>query len=71
MHRAGINARYLGVLRRHVIDPDVKNLLMIDMCARVIKHSLRYEIRECMRKVRVVVAYLNLVFSVSDNSDEF
>lgn len=60
IHRLGINARHMGVIRKHVVDSDTKNLLMIDMCARVIKTKLRMMLRNKMREVKAPVEEVHL-----------
>ena len=55
IHRLGINVRHQGVIRKHVMDSDTKNLLMIDMCARVIKNKVRLMLRNKMREVKAPV----------------
>jgi len=80
IHRSGINMRYLGLIRKDVTDPDLKALLLVEMCARVCKQELKHKLREKMRRLRVpleepyrrlIIAYLNLILGNSDHSDEF
>lgn len=61
IHRLGINVRHQGVIRRHVVDSDTKNLLMIDMCARVIKNKLRLMLRNKMREVKAPVEEVHFI----------
>lgn len=72
IHRAGINVRHMGRLRSHVVDaPQVRRLLLSDMCARCIKVLVRAVMREQMKEYHlpavepytaVVVYVYNLVF---------
>lgn len=41
MHSRGANLRYLGLLRTHVRDPEVRNTILVEMVARVVKTELR------------------------------
>lgn len=45
VHRAGINMRYLGLIRKDVTDPDLRALLLVEMCARVCKQELKHKLR--------------------------
>ena len=78
LHRRGINIRYLGLLRKHTANSDVKTFILIEIFARVIKNLLRLLLREKMKSLRLpleepyrrlVIDYLNLVFGESDRSD--
>ncbi|ELR22968.1 C2 domain containing protein [Acanthamoeba castellanii str. Neff] len=48
MHRGGINCRYLGVIRQHVTNTNLRKSMLIEMVSRVLKN----ELREHMRNVR-------------------
>jgi hypothetical protein len=37
MHASGINVRHLGAVRRHVTDPRLRRLMLVEMVARAIK----------------------------------
>jgi tetratricopeptide (TPR) repeat protein len=84
MHRRGINMRFLGVVRHHIIEKaanwDCQLLLLVEMAARVIKNNLRKRLREKMKSLklpvdepyrRLVIDYLNLVFGESDASQAY
>ncbi len=49
LHRRGINIRYLGLLRKHTNNSDVRTFLLIEIFARVIKNLLRLLLREKMK----------------------
>lgn len=79
LHEAGINLRYLGIVRRHVSSPSVKQLILVEMIARVIKHEIRYRMRKQMKEFKLplehacremLTAYMNLVFGTSEESTE-
>eukprot|EP01113_Clastostelium_recurvatum_P028334 TRINITY_DN3429_c0_g1_i2.p1 TRINITY_DN3429_c0_g1~~TRINITY_DN3429_c0_g1_i2.p1 ORF type:complete len:2680 (+),score=686.41 TRINITY_DN3429_c0_g1_i2:120-8159(+) len=70
LHRWGINARYLGLVRSRVTATPLRNALLLEMVARVIKNLLRQELRRKMRELRtleeesfikVVLSFLNVV----------
>ncbi|KAL6059841.1 Clu domain-containing protein [Balamuthia mandrillaris] len=80
LHSKGINIRYLGMLRRYMTDIDCKTLLLVEMCARIVKTNLRLRLRERMRELklpleepyhRLVIDYLNLIIGHSDHSEEY
>ena len=80
LHRRGINIRYLGLLRKHTHNSDVRTFLLIEIFARVAKNLLRYLLREKMKSLRLpleepyrklIIDYLNLLFGDSDRSDVY
>ena len=82
IHRAGINVRHLGKLRRAVDRKAVKmrQILLSEMCARVIKVLIRAAMRERMKEYQlpsvepffaVLVDVLNLCFVRSFESAIF
>lgn len=72
LHREGINIRYLGLLRSSVKDTKIKQILLSEMVARVIKNISRDKLRKKMSKLKasslsedpykqVIVNFLNLI----------
>ena len=68
-HRAGINVRYLGLIRHFVADY-LKPTILNEMCSRAIKNRLRAILRETSRKCKrpredkfrqASISFLNLV----------
>jgi len=66
--------RYLGEVRQHLREDNLKMLVLIDMCQRVIKNELRYRLRRKAKKLKIlvdepfreeVVDYLNLIFAIT------
>eukprot|EP01117_Protostelium_nocturnum_P010911 TRINITY_DN3939_c0_g1_i1.p1 TRINITY_DN3939_c0_g1~~TRINITY_DN3939_c0_g1_i1.p1 ORF type:complete len:1699 (-),score=618.56 TRINITY_DN3939_c0_g1_i1:206-5302(-) len=49
LHRAGINIRYIGIVRSHTKNPFVRRFLLMEMIARSIKNLLRAELRRISR----------------------
>jgi hypothetical protein len=54
LHRAGINVRYLGLVRYHATSPSIVKLLELEMAARVIKNGIRKRLRETMLRVQTI-----------------
>eukprot|EP00698_Gefionella_okellyi_P001657 TRINITY_DN11555_c0_g1_i1.p1 TRINITY_DN11555_c0_g1~~TRINITY_DN11555_c0_g1_i1.p1 ORF type:complete len:1213 (-),score=274.33 TRINITY_DN11555_c0_g1_i1:32-3238(-) len=48
MHQFGINLHFLGQVRSHVVVRKMRNLLLVEMLARVFAHLLRAEQRACL-----------------------
>eukprot|EP01132_Coremiostelium_polycephalum_P009238 gene9238-11318_t len=80
LHRSGVNVRYLGYLRLGCNSLDMKSLIFIEMCARVVKQQLRQKLRFKMKQAkipleapyrRLIIAYLNRILGISDKSDLF
>jgi Translation initiation factor eIF3 subunit 135/Tetratricopeptide repeat len=80
LHSEGVNLRYLGAVRRHVSEEDLRSRLLIEMLARTIKHTLRKKMRQLMRRLRcplaspfrsMVIRYMNLVFGTSAESAQY
>ncbi|GAM24318.1 hypothetical protein SAMD00019534_074930 [Acytostelium subglobosum LB1] len=80
VHKHGVNVRYLGHVRKLCETPDMKSLIFVEMCARVVKQQLRQKLRFKMKQARIpleapyrrlIVAYLNRVLGTSDKSDDF
>jgi len=80
LHRSGVNVRYLGYIRQSCQSLDMKSLIFIEMCARVVKQQLRQKLRFKMKQAkipleapyrRLIVAYLNRLLGISDKSDLF
>merc|ERR1712137_1168416 len=69
IHRAGINVRYLGLIRTHVPDY-LKPTILHEMCSRAIKNRLRSTLRNISKKIvhpqedtfrQGAIEFLNLV----------
>ena len=78
LHENGINLRYMGLVRHHVKNAEIKGKILVEMVARVIKHKIRELMREQMKKWKLplehncrqtVIDYLNLIFGSSTESD--
>ncbi len=41
VHKTGINFRYLGLVRKHCVDPYIRDLILGEMISRVVKNDLR------------------------------
>jgi hypothetical protein len=52
MHQKGINARYLGHMRRHSTQAVLRQVLLEEMLARVMKHDLCRVLRQQMTDLR-------------------
>jgi hypothetical protein len=53
VHRKGVNMRYIGLVRRHMSDLDSRTLLLVEMCARVVKNKICKLLRRRVRQLRV------------------
>ena len=70
LHQAGINIRHLGLLRSAVKTPSIRDFLLVEMLARVLKGDMRKRWRERMAVVkhlsdgdrRCSLDFVNLVF---------
>jgi len=80
VHRGGVNLRYLGLVRSHVRDVALRDRMMVEMVARVIKEQLRVKMREALADTvlpledprrQAVVKHMNLVFGDSAVSRQF
>jgi hypothetical protein len=79
-HSSGVNIRFLGELRHHSKCPFVKYILLLEMLARLLKTTMRFQLRETMKKLKVpleqpylelLVELLNLVFGSSPKSQRY
>jgi len=73
MHVYGINCRYLGLVRKHVNNPHLKKVLLIEVLARHLKNIINRYMRKEMKKSKlaldqpykeVIVANINRYFNV-------
>lgn len=80
MHREGVNLRHMGLIRCKVKSYRVRQCLLTEMLARVIKDLLRGQMRSKMREVRVlseepfkevVIRVFNLILGKHKNSASF
>lgn len=53
MHQAGINIRFMGRVRSHLLRPDLRRILLLDMVARLLKTHLNAALRKKMEEVRL------------------
>jgi tetratricopeptide (TPR) repeat protein len=77
LHSRGANLRYLGLLRSHVRDPELRDLILVEMVARVVKTELREKMRAVLQQSvlpledprrQAVISHLNVVFGNSDQA---
>lgn len=54
MQREGINVRYLGLVRKHVQRSEIKQFVLVEMVARVVKNMLRQKLRNKMKVLRTL-----------------
>jgi tetratricopeptide (TPR) repeat protein len=82
MHRSGINARYLGMVFRHVPESEreCRMLVLIEALARQCKNNLRHRLRRTMEQKKVpleqpyraaTLRLLNLIFGQSADATEY
>jgi hypothetical protein len=80
VHADGINVRHIGLLRSHVDDTDTRAVLLVEMCARLVKNDIKFRLRERMKQTQVpleqpyrrdVVEYLNTVLASNEASRDF
>jgi hypothetical protein len=80
VHADGINVRHIGLLRSHVDDTDTRAILLVEMCARLVKNDIKFRLRERMKQTQVpleqpyrrdVVEYLNTVLASNEASRDF
>ncbi len=76
MHRAGVNFRYLGLLRTQIKSNELRSFLLTEIVARVVKNFVRREMRklkssEELDYIRALVDTLNDIFGSSSGSAEF
>ena len=80
LHQAGINIRLLGVLRSHVTTPALREVLLVEMLARVLKGDMRRRWREKMASYKYIsegvyrrcsIDFVNLVFCRSAHSTRY
>lgn len=80
IHCVGINCRHAGLLRKHLTDPEFKQIVLAEIVARAIKNNLRFKLREKMKQLRLpleepyrrlVIDFLNLVFGNNKDSDVY
>lgn len=80
VHAQGINVRHIGLLRSHVDDTDTRAVLLVEMCARLVKNDIKFRLRERMKQTQVpleqpyrrdVVEYLNTVLASNEQSRDF
>lgn len=69
MHRAGVNVRFLGRIRKIVTDEALKGVLLHEMITRILKNILREKLRILMRKRGALAQepYKNLVRQFMNN----
>lgn len=82
LHSSGINCRMMGLVRS-VLNPNQTNaryLLLVEMCARVIKNDIRFRLRQTSKLFKIPLEepyrkkqtdYLNLVFGNGPDSVKY
>ena len=80
LHQAGINIRLLGVLRSHVTTPALRDVLLVEMLARVLKSDMRQRWRDKMATYKYIsdgvyrrcsIDFVNLIFCRSEHSTRY
>ena len=80
LHQAGINIRHLGLLRRAVTTASIRDFLLVEMLARVLKGDMRRRWRAKMATVKHIsdsayrrcsIDFVNLVFFRSPASSQY
>ena len=80
LHQAGINIRLLGVLRSHVTTLALRDVLLVEMLARVLKSDMRRRWREKMATYKYIsdgvyrrcsIDFVNLIFCRSEQSTRY
>ncbi len=61
MHEAGINMRYLGLVRKHVEGEQVRQILLEQMLARVLKKRLQDKLHKLREQSPLLLPYRELV----------
>lgn len=56
-HEAGINMRYMGLVRHHSADETVRRVLLEQMVARVLKKRLERQLRELVVSIKEPLTY--------------
>ena len=51
MHQAGINVRFMGRVRSHVLRPDLRRIMLLEMLSRLLKTLLNAALRTKMEEV--------------------
>lgn len=79
VHREGVNIRYLGLLRKHIVKRSERlgAILLLEMCARSIKNILKSKLREKSKQPGItenrihlsVMTYLNFLLGRSSPSE--
>ena len=77
-HREGINVRYLGLVRSHLKTPALRNAVLMELIARVIKNNLNEELRKAARSSKnrgdenfqpIALSFFNLILSNKSGSE--
>lgn len=74
LHAAGINIRYIGLVRSHLESSEIywRHVLLVEMISRVIKQNIRTKLRDMSKNLKqpgdepykqTVITELNLIFS--------
>ena len=81
-HQFGLNMRYLGLVFANIYEkyPVAAHYLLLEIVARIVKNMLRRRLRKKMAQLkipleapygRVIIQYLNQVFTVADDTTSF
>lgn len=68
MHQAGINVRFMGRVRSHILRPDLRRILLLDMLARLLKTQLNAALRTKMEEVCSLAAALPVTHSAHSHT---
>ena len=80
LHENGVNLRYMGLLRVEINNPILRNLFLVEMIARIIKHNIRELMRNQLKKWHIplehacrqtVIDHLNVIFGCHDESEQY
>ena len=52
--REGINVRYLGLVRKNLQNGEIKQCILVEMVARVVKNMIRQKLRNKMKVLRTL-----------------
>jgi len=56
LHSQGINLRYLGKIREKLTNASMRTLLLIEMCARIMKNIMRFALRKTAKTNKIPLA---------------
>lgn len=77
-HREGINVRYLGLVRSKIKSPALRNAILMELIARVIKNNISEELRKAARASKnrgdenfqpIALSFFNLILGNKPGSE--